>query len=789
MKQLYVRLQRLALHEMAGRREASVPDILYGVVHQGIRYAIERTVAMAYLRRCDEIGIGARSAGRPRIVNQGIIRIGEHFGVLNNWIPTEIITASDGVIEIGSRVGINYGCCIFSAKRVFIGDRVMIGNLSIISDTRCANLARDEQWIHDDADPIEIGDDVWLGSRVTILPGTKIGRGSVITAGSIVSGEIPAGVIAGGNPARIVRRLSDGVGDRAVSIPKVRQDAIPVADPHLRAEPQLRGTVLADFTANELGDYFRGRGSPLVDVEFAPFGQVFQSLIRGPSADHKDFALVWTRPDAAVPAFGRLLASEAVTEEELLAGVDSFCSAVKSGSERYRYTFVASWVLPHWQRGLGMLDARGGGAMHALTAMNLRLMNTLSATPNIYVLNAQRWADSGGRNAQPPKGWYLGKLVFSGSVFEEAVRDVKAAIRGLSGQARKLLILDLDDVLWGGVVGDLGWENLRLGGHDPMGEAFVDFQKRLKALTGRGVVLGLVSKNTESIALEAIERHPEMVLRKSDFVGWRINWDDKARNVAELAAELNLGLQSVVFIDDNPVERARVREALPEVLVPDWPNDVLLYPSVLDSLSCFDTPAVSREDSIRTSLYTQERGRLAALDKIGDLDEWLKSLDIRVKVERLNGVNRQRAAQLLNKTNQMNLSTRRLTEQELQVWTAVANRAFWTLTVSDKFGDSGLTGLLSVELQDDLTRIMDFVLSCRVMGRKIEHALAHLAVEYAREKKTKQVEARYIQTPKNKPCHEFWISSGFTRDNGRFLWDCGMPYELPSFIALEGELT
>jgi FkbH-like protein len=783
MNRLYSRVSRLVLREQANRPDASVLEIVGNALRSGTRYLLDRLWAVAYLHPCDAVGTGARCVGRPRIVNQGSIRIGDHFNILNGWIPTEIVAGPDALIDIGSHVTINYGCSIFSARRVFIGDRVMIGNLSIIADTRYASAAKDEQLIHDEAEPIEIGDGVWLASRVTILPGTKIGAGTVITAGSIVSGEIPAGVIAGGNPARVLRAISDNSEARAPNVRAVQPPGIGAMP--LPVEPRFRGTLIADFTADELANYLRDcRDFPRIDVEVAPFGQVLQSLIQGPSRNYEDFALIWTRPDSAVPLFGRLLGCEIVSEDQLLIEVDSFCSAIATGSTRYRYLFVASWVLPPWQRGLGMLDMRTHGASHALTAMNLRLMNKLSTIPNVYVMNAQRWMDLAGRNAHSIKGWYLGKLAFNGSVFQQAILDIKAAIRGLSGHARKLLILDLDDVLWGGVVGDLGWENIRLGGHDSIGEAYVDFQKRLKALTRRGVILGIVSKNTESIALEAIDNHPEMVLRKSDFVGWRINWNDKARNVAGLAAELNIGLQSVVFIDDNPAERARVREALPEVLVPEWPEDVLLYPSAIDSLSCFDTPAISDEDLTRTSLYVQERERRESV--VGDLDDWLKGLGIRVKIEPLLDVNRQRAAQLLNKTNQMNLSTRRLTEQELQAWTMGANRKFLTLTLSDRFGDAGLTGLLSIEFDDNRAQIVDFVLSCRVMGRKIERIMTHLAVEYARNHGAKRVEACYIRTPKNKPCYDFWIGSGFSESGDRFVWECSAPYDPPSFITVEG---
>ncbi|MEZ4484840.1 MAG: HAD-IIIC family phosphatase [Syntrophotaleaceae bacterium] len=162
------------------------------------------------------------------------------------------------------------------------------------------------------------------------------------------------------------------------------------------------------------------------------------------------------------------------------------------------------------------------------------------------------------------------------------------------------------------------------GGHDPIGEAYVDFQRELKALTARGIVLAIVSKNDEAVALEAIRRHPEMVLKENDFAGWRINWNDKARNVAELVADLNLGLQSTVFIDDNPAERARVKEQLPDVLVPEWPEDRTLYRQRLLELTCFDTPMLGSEDQQRTAMYVAERQRKEARVDVGSLHDWLE---------------------------------------------------------------------------------------------------------------------------------------------------------------------
>ena len=277
-------------------------------------------------------------------------------------------------------------------------------------------------------------------------------------------------------------------------------------------------------------------------------------------------------------------------------------------------------------------------------------------------------------------------------------------------------------------------------------------------------------------------------MRKDDFAGWRINWNDKAANIAELAKELNLGLDAVVFIDDNPVERARVREALPDVLVPEWPADKRLYPHALRSLDCFDKPAISEEDRQRPQMYVSERQRTELKSSASSVEEWLRTLDLKVKVEPLNAANIGRLTQLFNKTNQMNLSTRRLTEQELLAWSGADNRRVWGFHVADRFGDSGLTGILGVEAQDGQAKIVDFILSCRVMGRKIEETMLHVAVDWSRSARLKDVRAVYSPTAKNKPTLGFLEKSGLQRaGENQFVWDARQSYPLHPAVQLTQE--
>lgn len=550
--------------------------------------------------------------------------------------------------------------------------------------------------------------------------------------------------------------------------------------------------LISDFNIDMLGRYLdNDDGQPEVKTDSAPFGQIVPVLMDKENVYWKkkyDCVVVWARPESVIGSFRKVLNYEHVPIENLLEEVDEYSRALLNIQERVNLIFVPAWVIPSFHRGYGMLEMKEKvGITNILMRMNLKLAENISGLPNICLLNTQKWIELSTEDAFNPKSWYLGKMPFGNEVFLESMKDIKAALNAISGNAKKLIILDLDDTLWGGIVGDVGWKDITLGGHDHIGEAYLDFQKALKSLKNRGILLGIVSKNEESVALEAIDKHPEMALKIDDFAGWRINWQDKANNIVELTQDLNLGLQSVVFIDDNKVERARVREALPEVLVPEWPEDNMLCTKMLLGLKCFDAPVITNEDLERSRMYASNRERHELKKKIPSLDEWLKTLGTKVKIEELSEINIQRAAQLLNKTNQMNLTTRRLTEKELLNWASCNDRKLWVFRVSDKFGDSGLTGIVSVEVGEKKGRIIDFVLSCRVMGRKIEETMLWKTIEYAKIAGLENICAKYIETQKNKPCLDFLKRSGFIYDEtgNIFIWETKSNYHFPECVQLQ----
>ena len=266
---------------------------------------------------------------------------------------------------------------------------------------------------------------------------------------------------------------------------------------------------------------------------------------------------------------------------------------------------LPSWILREpYEGSIALSYSKNLGVEYNLSLMNHYLSELINKEKNFYLVNSSKWlSNCGAINTYNSKLWYLMKNPFSNDFFKEAITDITFLYKSLKGLSKKLLILDLDNTLWGGIVGDDGWKNLRIGGHDHLGEAFKDFQNKIKSLKKSGILLALCSKNTESVAIEAIQKHPEMVLSMDDFVNFRINWDDKAKNIADMTKELNLGLQSVVFLDDSPFERARVKEMLPEVVVPDLPINPEEYPNFLSKLHYFDSAYISEEDKKRAELY------------------------------------------------------------------------------------------------------------------------------------------------------------------------------------------
>jgi FkbH-like protein len=543
-----------------------------------------------------------------------------------------------------------------------------------------------------------------------------------------------------------------------------RVNTFSMSDSNKQASPR-RVLLAGDTTLDPLGRLLE-RSSDGLDLKTsaAPYGQVFQILL---DANHPawefqpDFLVVWTAPQLTLPSFAKLLRYEfespSAAFDAALAEAEQFAEAVVKAAKRVGMVLVPTWASPVHERWIQTLTWRNGtGPANLLAKANLMLAEKFAAQPNIVLLDAGYWQASLSRPAYDPRMYAVAKILYSQPLFEKAAAEMKAVLRGSLGQAKKVIVCDLDNTLWGGVVGDDGPQNLKLGAPDPVGECFHAFQKTLKGLRSRGILLAISSKNEEKFALSVIEEHPAMVLRKDDFVAWRINWDDKAKNLISLAEELNLGLDFFVFLDDSPQERDQVRQLLPQVLTPDLPVSPSELAPFLSALNCFETPSLGAEDLARTNMYQAERSRKEALEVSGDVDSWLQSLHTEVRVAPLRQESLARAAQLLNKTNQFNLSLRRLDEKTFWNWATEPGNAAYTFHVSDRFGDFGLTGLASFSLAGREAKIVDFVMSCRVMGKKVEEALLGYTLNRAKTAGAERVVAPPVDGPRNGPAKTFF---------------------------------
>jgi FkbH-like protein len=357
--------------------------------------------------------------------------------------------------------------------------------------------------------------------------------------------------------------------------------------------------------------------------------------------------------------------------------------------------------------------------------------------------------------------WFHAKQPVSFDCLCEYVANTAAIVGSLLGKTRKCAIVDLDNTLWGGIVGDDGVDGIEIGEGAPRGEAFKAFQLYLLSLRNRGIVLAVCSKNDMAIAKSAIESHPEMALSLEDFVAFKANWAPKSDNVKAIAKELNLGLDSFVFIDDNPAERDQVRQALPEVAVPELSDEPADYPRIIEAGRYFEIAALTAEDGERTESYQARHAAAEALESATDLSEYLTSLKMVAAIRPFEPVSMERITQLTNKTNQFNLTTRRVTLAEME---SIANDpAYLTRSVRlrDRFGDHGLISVLFARVEKQTMTIDAWLMSCRVLKRGVEEAQFNELVREAWRRNVKQIIGIYVPTDRNRLVRDHYESLGF----------------------------
>jgi FkbH-like protein len=334
-------------------------------------------------------------------------------------------------------------------------------------------------------------------------------------------------------------------------------------------------------------------------------------------------------------------------------------------------------------------------------------------------------------------------------------------IRAIEMKRKKCLVLDLDNTLWGGVLGEDGINGIATGGDYP-GKVFLLFQQQILELSRQGIILAVCSKNNIEDVRQVWREHPDMLLKEEHFAALRINWNNKADNIREMAEELNIGLDSFVFLDDSPSERALVKRFLPEVTVPDFPAQPYMLPVFFKKTveQYFAVYALTDEDKAKTKQYKDNVQRIQAQRSFTNMEEYLRWLEIELTIVDVDDLTLARAAQMTQKTNQFNLTTRRYTDADLRSKLAVGSRIF-TLSVRDKFGDSGITGLCIIDFTDETAYIDSFLLSCRILGKQIEDAFLNFVLNNLKQQGIQVVQAQYIPTAKNMQVKDFYAKNGF----------------------------
>ncbi|ONH55425.1 methoxymalonyl-ACP biosynthesis protein FkbH [Frankia sp. CcI49] len=387
-----------------------------------------------------------------------------------------------------------------------------------------------------------------------------------------------------------------------------------------------------------------------------------------------------------------------------------------------------------------------------------------AAGDTVAVVDCERLAAAVGTDTWfDARYWHRAKQAVSLSCIPLLARHTAAVIAGTLGRSRKCLVLDLDNTLWGGLLGEDGLTGIALGA-GPTGEAFTAFQNYVLELKERGVILAVCSKNNRSDVLEAFTRHPDMRLRVEDIAVLSVGWDDKAHQIRAIADTLAIGLDALVFVDDNSAERALVRQALPEVDVVDLPEDPHDYVRTLASYPYFETRAITAADRERTAQY-QARARAADLrrDAGDDLSAFLRDLDMTATVVSVDELTLPRVTQLINKTNQFNVTTRRRGEAEVRALAADPDVLALCVRLADRFGDHGLVGVLIARISGPVLDIDTWLLSCRVIGRTLEDEMLGLLIETGRRRGAHILRGTYHPSPKNGHVADLYPRLGFER--------------------------
>lgn len=562
--------------------------------------------------------------------------------------------------------------------------------------------------------------------------------------------------------------------------------------------PRLRWALLSNTTQEPLRPFLKqlcydiGYGA---EVWIGGYDTALQDATAAPCAV-ADVVVVALRLHLLAPALVDrfvTLTGDAVQAEGQRA-IDYVAAVVAAVRRQSRgLILVHSFETPLYPE-LGVIDYRSAaGQVNTIRRLNLDLADRLSREESAFVidLDAIRGRLTGDRFVDP-RTWHIGRVPYTRQAMRAIAGEYLKVVRAANGRNRKCVVVDADGTLWGGLVGEEGADGVRIGRSFP-GSPFYEFQQALLALRDRGIVLALCSKNDRAAVADVFAtRAADMPLRLDHFAAVRVNWSDKAQNIREIAAELNIGLESLVFVDDSPYETALIDELLPAVHTILLPEDPVEYRDVLAACDLFDALALSDEDRRRSDMYGAEQRRRAEASSTMSVADYLRGLEMEAVVDRVDDRSLARVAQLTQKTNQFNLTTRRYTESDIRRFVESADHDVLAVRVRDRLGDSGIVGVAIVRHDHDRSCIDTFLMSCRVLGRGVEDALLIACLRTSQRRAGRPVVGEFIPTAKNARVADFYPTRGFVADGpDRFRRSIAdAPMEFPAHfksVVVDGE--
>ena len=543
--------------------------------------------------------------------------------------------------------------------------------------------------------------------------------------------------------------------------------------------PKVRIAIMGDCSTQHLATAIKGYAYEEllpVDVLDTDYNQIQAQIVDNDSRFYQfnpDYALIYMCSEHLYEEFCATPISERVNFAQMMADKISFNWQVISSKSKMsiiQFNFVEND---------DRIYGNFGSQLEHSYIFQLRKLNYLMAAEagknsSVILIDLSTIQNSMGRKQFfDEKLYYTAKMPISTFALPEVAFQVVNAIKVRKGKVKKCVVLDLDNTLWGGVIGDDGMNNIQIG-ELGTGRAFSAFQTWLKELKNRGIILAVCSKNNEDIAKEPFEKHPDMVLKMEDIAMFVANWQDKAGNIRNIQQVLNLGMDSFVFVDDNPFERNVVSSLIPDITVPDMPEDPAEYASYLQSLNLFETATYSEADKDRTQQYQSEASRVILQQHFEDYDQYLESLEMEAEANAFDDFHMARIAQLSQRSNQFNLRTIRYSVPELENIVNSDKHITVYFTLKDKFGEYGLISAVILEMLDDETAFIDtWFMSCRVLKRGMEEFIINKVVSLAKEKGCKKLIGEYLPTAKNAMVKDIYPNNGFVKiDENRFAVDC-----------------